>query len=458
MSQLAAPEPAPMASVFTADESSFPNPKSRAALVAYKACADVAAKGSLFVVTVVAARRLTPHGFGVFALGSTIGWMAAVAADFGLQMHLARAVARHPDASTSVLQRWLRLRCVTAAASLAIVGSGLLVARVSAASAVPIAGLTLVYAISGLIEFLHYFYRGLGRTDIESTLTIWQRCGTVVCGSAALAWQPTVGALAVALLLPVTITFAASLRIAFTVRTSRPVAGAALQFPLLRREFIQDIAPIGAGILLSALYFRIDVLLVQWWAGTEEVARYNAVFRLVEALRLFPAAVLAVALPILCRAHDWRPLRNIAVGVTAFAVAVSIVLASIAAPLVTLLFGAAYVQAAPAFRVLLLSFPLLSLNYALTHQLIGWNGQRAYAAICAAALAANVALNARLIPALSIEGAAWATLGTELVVTTGCLFALAGRSQLLSARGEPFDSSLILNSKDDRLAEDGALT
>ena len=54
----------------------------------------------------------------------------------------------------------------------------------------------------------------------------------------------------------------------------------------------------------------------------------------------------------------------------------------------------------PAFRILLLSFPLLSLNYALTHQLVGWDGQRAYAGLCALALVVNVAVNARLIPAL----------------------------------------------------------
>src|SRR6185436_10258768 len=84
-----------------------------------------------------------------------------------------------------------------------------------------------------------------------------------------------------------------------------------------------------------------------------------------------------------------------------------------------------YRAAVPAFRVLLLSFPLLSLNYALTHQLVGWDRQRAYATLCGLALAVNLALNARLIPAMSIEGAAWATLGTELMLTIGCLVALA---------------------------------
>jgi O-antigen/teichoic acid export membrane protein len=94
---------------------------------------------------------------------------------------------------------------------------------------------------------------------------------------------------------------------------------------------------------------------------------------------------------------------------------------------IPLLYGERYADAVPAFRILLLSFPLLSLNYALTHQLIGWNGQRTYATLCASALAINIALNARLLPAMSIDGAAWATLGTELFLTCGCVLALATR-------------------------------
>jgi O-antigen/teichoic acid export membrane protein len=88
------------------------------------------------------------------------------------------------------------------------------------------------------------------------------------------------------------------------------------------------------------------------------------------------------------------------------------------------IYQARYAAAVPAFRILLLSFPLMTLNMALTHQLVGWDRQRAYAALCAVALVVNVALNARLIPALSIDGAAWATLGTELCLTAGCVAAL----------------------------------
>ena len=428
-----------MAETLTVDETSFPNAKPRDAwLIAYKAFADLAGKGSLFVITIVAARRLSSNAFGVFALGSTLGWMVAVVTDGGIQLHLARAVARRPQQSAALLREWLRVRVWTTVIAITGVGLGLAVWR--GPSAAPIAILVLVYACSGLVELLHYFYRGLSHSEIESSLTLWQRGGTLACGLIALALKPDVTWLAIALLAPVAVTLAWSMQIASRMVDGTNV-GRRVQNdpPCIKKDppdiagerhvgtlstFRRDIWPIGAGIVLSALYFRIDVFLVELWSGTESVALYNAVFRLVEALRLFPAAVLAVMLPALIRAGDLRPLGRVAMPVTAFAVAATAILWLAAGWLIPWLYGDPYAAAVPAFRVLLLSFPLLSLNLALTHQLIGWDGQRAYAGLCALALAVNVGLNALLIPVWSIEGAAWTTLVTELVLTAGCAIAL----------------------------------
>src|SRR5262249_10804076 len=144
-----------------------------------------------------------------------------------------------------------------------------------------IATFTLVYALNGLIEFLHYFYRGLGRTDVESTLTLWQRLATLALAGIALTWQPTVVALGIAMLIPAAGTFVYSARNAFRLQPEAPGPQ-----PTTRLETalaaLPHILPIGAGIVLSALYFRIDVFLLEAWTGTPAVALYNAVFRLIE--------------------------------------------------------------------------------------------------------------------------------------------------------------------------------
>src|SRR5262245_17182480 len=84
----------------------------RSAQVVYRAASDVAAKGAFFVVTLIAARRLSHEGFGVFSIGTTLGWMAAVASDFGIQMHLARSIAHGTERPADALAAWLRVRAI----------------------------------------------------------------------------------------------------------------------------------------------------------------------------------------------------------------------------------------------------------------------------------------------------------------------------------------------------------
>ena len=169
-----------MAETLTVDETSFRNAKPRSALlIAYKAFADLAGKGSLFVdhdrrgapaVAGVVRRllaRLDARLDGRRRLrlrdsaapgargGAAAGGRAAAAARMAARAPLDGGAARCSSSRSALAAGW------------------------RAASAAPIAVLAVVYACSGLIELLHYFYRGLSRSDVESSLTLWQRGGTL---------------------------------------------------------------------------------------------------------------------------------------------------------------------------------------------------------------------------------------------------------------------------------------
>jgi O-antigen/teichoic acid export membrane protein len=394
-----------------------------AALAIYRGASDIAAKGAMFLITVLAARRLSREDFGLFALASTFGWLGSVAGDFGIQMHLARAVSQHPDASVALLRRWLPVRITTGTASV-VLSLAVLAALGLGSAAVPMVIFTLAYACTGLSECLYYFFRGLDRTDLESTLTLVQRGVMCLLAGAVLSWTPALLPLAIAMLLPAVATFAIAAVLARGVAAAASAASPAV-VPVTFREFSAAVAPIGVGLVLSALYFRVDLFLIERWSGPAAVGLYNAVFRVVDALRLFPAAILAVALPALCRAGDTRTVVRLAAPLTAGGIGVAAVLWLAASWVVDALYGPAYAGAVDAFRTLALALPLMALNYALTSQLIGWHGHRAYALICGIALAVNVALNWHLIPAAGIAGAAWATVWTEAALTIGCVGALA---------------------------------
>src|SRR3954451_3545379 len=116
-----------------------------AALIAYRAGTDLAGKGAFFIVTIVAARRLSQDAFGVFSLGTTVGWIAAVATDFGIQLHLARAVAQDPGSRDRLLRRWLGLRLWTAGLACLAVAIGVLVRGAASPFGLAIFLLTVVY-------------------------------------------------------------------------------------------------------------------------------------------------------------------------------------------------------------------------------------------------------------------------------------------------------------------------
>jgi O-antigen/teichoic acid export membrane protein len=290
-------------------------------------------------------------------------------------------------------------------------------------AAVPMLLFMLAYAAGGLTDCFYYFFRGLDRTDLESTFTLAQR-GLMFALALVILWRrPDVTLLGEAMLGSAAATLLAVGLVAWRLASERVERDRRRADPV-GREFFESVVPIGIGVLLSALYFRIDVFLLERWSGTSAVALYNAVFRVVDALRLFPAAVLAVALPVLCRAQDLRAVVRLAAPLTAAALGASAVLWVSAGWLVPAIYGGAYADAVRPFRILVLAFPLMSLNYALTQQLIGWHGQRAYAVICAGALGFNLLLNWQMIPALGMNGAAWSTLWTEALLTIGCGIAL----------------------------------
>jgi O-antigen/teichoic acid export membrane protein len=384
--------------------------------VFYKTASDVVGKASTFVVLVAAARALSTPAFGLFSLASTLGWMLAVLTDLGLQMHLARTIARDPDRLSSIVPPLLRVRVSFAVTAIALTFIAFI--RLPGAEAASFVLITGAYVVTGLVEFINYLYRAIERSELESSFNLLQRLMTVGAALLLLSTLPSLMSLALALFVPSVLVLGATLFTTARILTRRSgVAVAGVPPGFSRSIFLRDVLPIGAGIVLSALYFRIDLFLVQYWRGLDDVARYNAVFRMIDALRLFPAAVLTVALPAVFRRQDRQFTRQLAAGLLAFGIFTAIVVYLAAPVLVSLTYGPKYAGAVPVLRILILAFPALCLNYGLTHQLIGRGAQRAYAAVCAGALGGNVWLNAILIPRMGIAGAAWATLATEAAMT-----------------------------------------
>ena len=395
------------------------------AQVAYKTIADGLSKLVSLAITVAAARRLSSDDFGILALAMTTGWLLSVASDAGLPLYLAKRLARGTAAgeraSFAAVGEVLRLRGVLASVS-AAAGLAIALALAPGSSFVAFWIVVVAQLLNAVLETLAHAYRGLGRSDIESTIVVSQRLVTAAAAILALLWSPSLLLLATALVIPPAAALAVSIQTARQLlstsggmRSDEAIAPRAAPFSHVAA---------GLGILISAIYFRCDVFFIERWHGLEAVGTYNAAFRIVEALRLFPAALLAVSYPALCTATDGKAVGALLVPLVASGAAMAAVVYLAAPTALGLLYGPRFVEGAPALATLALAVPLFFVNYALTNQVIAWDGQRAYLAVVTAALFANLLGNVMLIPGQGMQGAALSTVATEIVVTAGCLLAL----------------------------------
>ena len=407
-------------------------PLAQGRAIAFKAFADAGGKAVMLVITVVAARRLNADPFGVLAFAMATGWLLGVATDAGLSMYLARETARHPQHGRRFVLEIVSLRAGFAflAATAAVLATPYLVPRHWRLQFLLV---VLAQLCGAVIETIAHYFRGLQRSEIESAIHLAYRLTMLALAMAVLWWWRRLDYLGMAMLVPGVIAMLVSLAIALNLSTrfkpdptapqrdhewGQPSGG------LTPRVFFRDIFPLGAAVLISALYFRIDVYFIQQWHGFQPVGGYNAAFRLVDALRLLPAAVMAVTFPMLVQTSDMHLLRKIGGRLAIAGLALAAGCGLGATMIVPMIYGESYAYAAPAFAVLSLALPLFFLNYALTHQVIGWDGQRAYLAIVALALTGNIAANLVLVPTRGIIGAAIATVLTEIIVTAGCLYVL----------------------------------
>ena len=192
----------------------------------------------------------------------------------------------------------------------------------------------------------------------------------------------------------------------------------------------REAAPLGVAVVAAALYFHMDTIMLRPLRGEEEVARYAAAYRLMTVGLMVPALFMQVLFPVLarCQARSTELLKIVLVRCTFYMAmiggAAATLLLVLAPDLLGLAFGAGYRDAAPPLRILALAMLSIFLCYPHSMSLIACGRAASFTRITLAALLLNLLLNLLLIPRQGAEGAAWATLSTELFVMGACMICL----------------------------------
>jgi O-antigen/teichoic acid export membrane protein len=196
---------------------------------------------------------------------------------------------------------------------------------------------------------------------------------------------------------------------------------------------LRGAAPLALATVLTALYFRIDMVVLARLKPAADVGQYGAAYKFFDTLLLVPALVVGVFQPVIARSAVQDPetlRRRFARAVQLMTVAglgVAVLGAMTAPRALPALPGFdRYGGAGDALALLAVAAGLSFVGTVVQTTLIATHRQRQLVYVAGAALALNVVLNATLIPPFSYMGAAAATVATEVFVV--CLSLVAIRS------------------------------
>jgi O-antigen/teichoic acid export membrane protein len=362
------------------------------------------------VMVVRLATYLGADGYGHYTSLVAYSALVSVVADLGLSPLYTREAAREPDRQPSFLGTLMTGKLVLSAACAALL-SGVLLWSGLGALIIPGIGLLVATTYAQLLRNTFY---ALGRLEFEAVAILLEtaiQAGLIVAGAR---FQMPVGFFIWAYAASYGFTIAYCLVVITLLRQGglRP----AFDWPQLRR-WLALAFPFAAGSLLTNLYFKSDVPILQHLRPFAEVGWYQFAYKPFEALQFVPLAIQAVVYPMLGVYHRQSPQQLGPAYARFFKVLVllgwplsvgTFVLVHPIGHLFRL-----YPQSEPALRILSLAIVFLFANSAFTAMLYAIDRQNLFAWTTGIAVVVNVGLNLAVIPRFGYLGASATTVVTE---------------------------------------------
>lgn len=361
-------------------------------------------------VSLALVRHLGPRGYGDFVVVVTVAGLTGLLAEFGLPKLAVREVSRDPSTAGEVIGTVTVIRL-----ALAVVAAGiaqLVLLALDASTEVRVATLVagILAASEALMSTVVVFHVSL-KQQYEAVVRL---AANVVKLALVLALVGA-GAGIVALVAAPSATAFVAVLLAHRIAVRR--FGLRLRFDRRRVvSLLREAAPIAPAMMIGVLYLKLDALMVGLLGTRHDVGVYGAAYQPIEYVFLGSAVIIGVLFPLLARAQGrdddqfTRVYRRGVEMLVAAMLPVAVVLTFSARPLTEAAFESRFAGSAGPMMVLAWALVLMTLNGWQGFTLLAAGQQRVNLVYLSGAVAANVALDVFLVPALGPIGAAWGTL------------------------------------------------
>jgi O-antigen/teichoic acid export membrane protein len=386
--------------------------------------ARLVSKIFVFVVVLVVIRSMGQENYGRFTSLVVYAALVSIALDLGLRPLFTREVAKDRTRLTPYLNSILSLKLVLMAPVLGILFGAI---AVGLPTLVPYVLPTFVLLIAtSFSNQLRATFYAMGHLRYEGIAIVGEALVLLVAAVTVallrLPWWYFIWAYAASYLF--TTAYAAVVavrrfdhRFAFDLKRTR--------LSMLARESL----PFGLTVIISTLYFKIDVPILKFFTTFAAVGIYSAAYKYLEAVVFVPQTLMDPVFPALAQIAHQNIERLGGAATKAYKMLavigtpLMVVMVLLAAPIIRYTIPG-FEAAIPVLQVLALGILFLFVNNVFLYTLNAMGRQRDSTRLAVLSLAVNLVLNFILIPMPSsiyggYMGAAWATVLTEIALFAG---------------------------------------
>lgn len=403
----------------------------------------VVSRGARFAValvnSVLIARVLGVERLGAYAYAMGIAALFGLLPNMGIATLVTRSVARDPVNGARILRTALTAQGWVSAATFFVIPG---VASLLPGQPVPLLYLWLS-AAQLTLGTLSWPYLGLLSGRVRYDRVALAELVSALSGTACLAVS--------ALLLGTPAGFlgaqvaAAVLSVTAARSLARPFFPHGVgRSPTSVRKLLRSGLPFGAAAATDSLYRRLDVLLLGQMSSTVALGLYNVAYKPTNLLVYFGTTLAGPLFPLMAsgsRTKSPPEFRHTMRGLSILAPAMILLFSGMAAPLLRLLYGSDFVDAAPVLVVLVWSAAANWLYAPLSTALQAQGRERWWLSVLLLGLVLNAGGNLWAIPRWGALGAAAATCGSEVAI-----FLIAGSLSCVHFRELPPLRPLVLVS------------
>lgn len=371
-------------------------------------------------IVIYAARVLGVSSWGAFSYALGVVTFLTVFSDIGVNGLITREGSRDPAQQKAYLGSALLVKLLLL---LVVTGVTLLIfphlSNIKEATLLmPI--LIFVFAADTLRDLGSALSRALQKMQIEALLGILTNAAIVGLGFLFLSLSPSSTSLAFAYALGSVVGLVGLIVVLSKhIRPMLAHVNFRLAWPILKTAW-----PFGLMGMLGVIMLNTDIIMVGWMRGAEEVGYYSAAQKLLQLLYVLPGLFASSMFPLLARlvtvsSSQARLLleRTISLSIL-IAIPIALVGIILGKPIIGLLFGAEYLPAVRTFQILMVTVLFTYPSILIGNAIFAYDLQRYFVRFVLLATFGNIGFNFLLIPRFGIQGAAMATLLTQIIVDT----------------------------------------